>query len=195
MVIIFLLMIIFAYNLTQHSQIGRAFKTIKCDIEVSSIIGVPVLRYKVFAFALSAFYAAVGGGMLTIAIKFISPESYGLEDSIQYKIAMILGGAGSILGSVFGGLYLAFEPNVGSWMATVIPRGEKLTLGLSGALLVLVVYQFPRGIAGELVLFLKSRFLTRPRRGQYYINPPADYDYLGSMRKSFDPSEVNSNNK
>ncbi len=186
---LFLLMIIFAYNIIHHSQIGRAFKTIKCDVEVSSIIGVPVLRYKVYAFALSAFYAAIAGGMLMLATKMIGPESYVLEDSVQYKIALVLGGAGSILGSVFGGMYIAFEPNVAEWMASVVPRGDKLTHGLSGALLVFAVYFVPRGIAGELVLFFKRKFLTPPRRGQYRMNPPTDYDYLKSTKTS--PTSTN----
>ena len=78
-------LVIFAYNLCYHSQIGRAFKTIKCDVEISAIFGIPVVRYKLLAFGLSATYASVAGSLVLSLTKFISSDTFTITDSIDYN--------------------------------------------------------------------------------------------------------------
>ena len=59
----------------RRSQIGRAFHAIKCDHEVSQILGISLMKYKVLAFSLSAFYAAYAGGMASLLTKFVSKKN------------------------------------------------------------------------------------------------------------------------
>jgi len=173
-----LVLIIFAYNLLHHSQIGRAFRTIKCDVEVSTIMGIPVFKYKLLASAMSAVYAAVAGGLIMYLNRFIAPDSYGVNDSIDYIVASVIGGPGSILGSSFGGIFLVLEKDIATAVSHMVFKGDHLTRMFYGIFMILVVFIAPRGIVGELTKSLKSALIRSPKRGAYYTSPPADYDFL-----------------
>lgn len=173
-----LVLFFIAYNINHKSQIGRAFKTIKCDNEISLIMGIPVLRYKLFAFALNAFYAGVCGGFLTVLTKFIHPDSYTLSDSIQYVVAAVVGGPTSLLGGIIGGGFLAYEPDFTQAIANLIPNGKNLARGFYGLLLVIIVLFSPKGIAGQFTSWIKAKFHKMTRRGAYYVDAPPDYEFL-----------------
>lgn len=179
----FLLLIYFSYNLLRHSQVGRAFQAIKCDVEVASMLGVPVFRYKLFAFALSAFYTAIAGGLLLLQSRFIAPESYELRDSMHYSVANMLGGVGSILGAFLGGCWLTLEGEAGQRLSHVIPRSDRLMSAISGVLLIFTVYAAPTGLAGKISSIVSDRFFGKVKRGKYRISPPEDYDPL--LEKKF----------
>jgi branched-chain amino acid transport system permease protein len=172
-----------AYNIVHHSQIGRAFKMIKCDNEISMIMGVPVVRYKLLAFALSAIYAAFCGGFLTVLTKFIHPDSYPMHVSIDFLVANVIGGPGTLLGAIFGGIFMAFEPDIALRMAHVIPGGKDLASAFYGVILILAIFFVPYGISGEISRRLKARFQSMGRRGLYAFSPPPDYDYLEEDKK------------
>lgn len=174
-----------AYNIIHHSQIGRAFKSIKCDNEVTMILGVPVVYYKLLAFAVSGVYAAFCGGFLVILTKFISPDSYGSSTSIDFLIANAVGGAGGILGSVFGGAFLAFEPDITHYVADLVPRGKDLARAAYGIILVLIILFAPHGVIGDFAKRLKIRFRPKTRRGAFMTSPPPDFDYLEEKKQYF----------
>jgi branched-chain amino acid transport system permease protein len=171
-------LIIFAYNLMHHSPIGRAFRTIKCDVEISTILGIPVVKYKLLAFALSALYASTAGSLIMYLNKFISTDSYTVNDSIDYIVAAVVGGPESILGCSIGGLFLTFEKDIAASMGHLVFRGNFLTRMFYGVLMILIVFVAARGIGGEFTRRLKSKFLSKPQRGKYYYSPPPDYDFL-----------------
>lgn len=173
-----LVLIFIAYNIIHHSQIGRAFKTIRCDNEVSMIMGIPVVRYKFLAFMMCAVYAGFCGGFLTLLTKFIHPESYGFNDSVNFLVASVIGGPGSILGSFVGGTFLAYEQDLTMAIANFLPRGKDLARVSYGLILILAVVFVPMGIAGQLVSLLKSKFLPMGRRGSHQVAPPPDYDFF-----------------
>ena len=176
--VFFLFLLWFSYNIVRHSQIGRALKTIKCDKEISSIMGVPVARYKMFAFSIAAFYAGMAGGLMLLQSKFIAPESYQLSDSVGIVVANVIGGSASLLGAVLGGIYLSYEYDVGIWLSRLFARGERLMIIMNGVFLIVVIYLAPTGIAGELSKRVKAKFSKRPKRGDYYSSPAENYDYL-----------------
>lgn len=180
-----LVLIYIAYNIIHHSQIGRAFKSIKCDNEVTMILGIPVVRYKLLAFAVSGIYAAFCGGFLVILTKFISPESYGTNTSIDFLMASAIGGPGGILGSVFGGAFLAFEPDLTHYISDLIPRGKDLARAAYGAILILIILFAPHGVVGEFSKRLKIKFRSKTRRGTFMISPPPDFDYLEEKKQYF----------
>lgn len=171
-------LIIFVYNIWHHSQVGRAFRTIRCDTEVSIIMGIPVVRYKLLAFAMSALYASIAGSLVMYLNQFIAPDSYTVNDSIDYIVASVVGGPASILGCSVGGIFLAFEKELASAMAHVVFRGNHLTRMFYGILMIFIVFVAPRGIVGEATKKLKSALIRRPKRGAYYLAPPPDFDFL-----------------
>ncbi len=78
----------------------------------AEIIGVELGRYKVGAFALSSGLAAMGGALLGAYQQFVSPDEFSLFLSIQYIAIIIVGGVGTIFGSVLGALFLGGLPAV-----------------------------------------------------------------------------------
>jgi len=95
-----------------RSYIGRAMIAVR-DRDISAeILGVNLLRTKLLAFALGAFYAGVAGGLLGYFYGAITPEYFALTLSIFYLAAVIVGGLGSVLGSIFGAIFMTFVPEV-----------------------------------------------------------------------------------
>ena len=95
----------------QRSYIGRAFIAVR-DRDISAeILGVSLLRTKLLAFALGAFYAGVAGGLLGYFYGNITPEYFTITLSIYYLAAIIVGGA-TVLGSVLGAVFMTFVPEV-----------------------------------------------------------------------------------
>lgn len=93
-----------------RSYIGRSLVAVR-DRDISAeILGVNLLRAKLLAFALGAFYAGVAGGALGYFYGAITPEYFALTLSIFYLAAVIVGGLGSVLGSIFGAIFMAFVP-------------------------------------------------------------------------------------
>lgn len=180
-----LILFFIAHNIIHHSQIGRAFRAIKTDNEITMILGVPVVRYKLLAFSLSALYAGFSGGFLIIINKVISPDSYSVFTSRDFLMANIVGGAGGLFGSVIGGAFLTFEPSVIHFISEYVPNGKNLTHAVYGVILLVVVLFFPTGIAGELSRIVKSRFRRNIRRANFKISPPPDFDYLEATKQYF----------
>jgi branched-chain amino acid transport system permease protein len=173
-----LILIFISFNLIHRSQIGRAFRAIKCDEEVASIMGVSVIRYKLLAFALSAFFAACGGGLMLVLIPFIGPDSHTLHESVEYIIGTVIGGPGSVLGGFLGGVYLASEQGLAKFLADLFPKGQTLLSTFHGVVLILTIYFVPNGLARALGGVFSRWANHSVRRWQYYINPPPDYDVL-----------------
>ena len=103
------LMLLTAANI-MRSRIGRAFVAIRDRDIAAEAIGVDVTYYKVLSFAVSAFYAGVAGGLYAYTLGYIHPEHFTLLLSIQYIAMIIIGGMGSIIGSVFGAIFLVVMP-------------------------------------------------------------------------------------
>ena len=71
-----------------------------------------LLRTKLLAFAIGAFYAGVAGGLLGYFYGAITPEYFVLTLSVFYLAAVIVGGLGTVLGSVLGALFMTFVPEL-----------------------------------------------------------------------------------
>lgn len=99
--ILALIMGVFA-RLVIGSRIGRAFSAIRDSDIAASALGVNVVRYKIMSFAFSAFYAGIGGGIWAYALGFISPGVFAPTLSILLLSMVVVGGLGTITGSVLG---------------------------------------------------------------------------------------------
>ena len=143
-----------ARNLAR-THIGRAFVAVR-DRDISAeILGVNLLRTKLTAFAIGAFYAGVAGGLLGYFYGAITPEYFLLSLSVYYLAAIIVGGLGTVLGSVLGALFMTFVPEAlrllahgsSQWFPGV--AGLLLPMGqvVFGVLIIVFLIFEPHGLA------------------------------------------------
>ena len=140
-----LLMTLGAANLVK-SRIGRAFIAIR-ESEIAALaMGVNLTLYKTLAFAVSAFYAGIGGSLMGHLIGYISPDGFNFLVSIYFLSMIVIGGLASIFGSILGALLLTALPYLLSGI-------KNLPMVIYGACLILVVMFEPQGLRGRWTKF------------------------------------------
>ncbi len=138
------LMFLLAWNLTR-GRFGRAMIAVRDQEVAASTVGVDVARVKVTSFALSAAYASVAGAMSIMVDRTASASNplFYFQRSIEFLIAVVIGGAATIAGPLLGAILL-----------TVLQRNaqgtESLAPALLGGLLILAVYVLLDGVVGGL---------------------------------------------
>ncbi len=100
---------LFTANLFR-SKVGRAFVAVRDQDVAASVIGVNVFRYKLLAFATSSFFVGLAGAMIAYYRNIITWERFTLETSIIYLAMIIVGGLGTIRGSLFGAALITLLP-------------------------------------------------------------------------------------
>src|SRR5262247_2326731 len=93
-----------------RSRVGRAFIAIRDHDIAAEIIGINIFRYKLLAFAISSFYAGVTGVLYTYFLGIANYEQFQIGVSIDYLAMIIIGGLGSVLGSIFGAIFVTLLP-------------------------------------------------------------------------------------
>lgn len=111
LMVICVIAIVATMNLVR-SRIGRAFIAIRDQDIAAEIIGISVFRYKLMSFAISSFYAGVCGVMYTYYLGIANYEQFQIITSIDYLAMVIIGGLGSILGTIFGAIFITMLPIV-----------------------------------------------------------------------------------
>ena len=103
-------MALLAKNL-MRSETGRAFMAVR-DMDVAaSVIGIPIMRTKLLAFAISSFYCGVAGALYAFCyLGTVEPEAFILDLSFRVLFMIIIGGVGSILGSFLGAGFITLFP-------------------------------------------------------------------------------------
>lgn len=132
-----------AHNLLR-GRIGRAMVAVRDHPLAAEAMGVHLARLKTGAFAVSAVYTGIAGALGAIAVQFVSPDSFTVFLSITLFVGMVVGGVASIPGSIFGGLFIVFVPNVAEQVSKAAPAA------VYGVLLILCLYVMPSGVAGAL---------------------------------------------
>ena len=147
LMVIMVIALVGAMNLIR-SRIGRSFIAIRDQEIAAEIIGINVFKTKLIAFAVSSFYAGVCGVMYTYYLGIANYENFQLITSIDYLAMIIIGGLGSVLGSVFGAFFI-----------TLLPFGVRIfmeTVGVffvEGVYLAQVIAQMRLIIFGGLIIF------------------------------------------
>jgi branched-chain amino acid transport system permease protein len=150
------LAIVATLNLVR-SRIGRAFIAIRDQDIAAEIIGINIFRYKLLAFAISSFYAGVTGVLYTYFLGIANYEQFQINVSIDYLAMIIIGGLGSVLGSVLGAMFVTLLPIVirlwmeafgGVFLApqTVLNLIPNLRLMMFGALIIFFLVVEPEGL-------------------------------------------------
>jgi branched-chain amino acid transport system permease protein len=93
-----------------RTRVGRAFIAVR-DRDISAeLMGIDLFRTKLTAFMVSSYYAGIAGGLLVYFTKVVTPESFPLSLSIQFLAMIIVGGLGSIKGTLFGAVFVTLVP-------------------------------------------------------------------------------------
>lgn len=129
-----------AANLAR-SKVGRAFLALKESEVATETLGISTAEYRTLAFAVSAFYTGVAGGLFAYVVSYISPDAFSIELSIDFVAMVILGGMGSITGSILGAVVLTV---LNQYLA-VLHDFRALLFGLA---VIVCMILMPGGIAG-----------------------------------------------
>ncbi len=136
-----------------RSPTGRAFVAIR-DSEISAqSMGIDIARYKLLAFAISAGLAGLGGALYAHKIQYLSPDQFGVVQSIDLLLMVVIGGLGSIHGAFFGAIFLIGMPQLialgKDWLPPAIGQATGLQSVLYGVVLIAFVIAEPMGIYGR----------------------------------------------
>ena len=101
-----------AIHLLDSSRIGRAWVAIREDEIAAAAMGVPVFRMKLAAFAIGACTAGVGGVVYASQVGFINPPTFNIFQSILILTMVVIGGMGSIAGSIIGATVVVLLPEI-----------------------------------------------------------------------------------
>jgi len=140
-----------ALNLVR-SHVGRAFVAIRDSDIAAEVVGVNLTIYKTLAFAVSAFYAGIGGALLAYVLGFLEPQLFTLFESITYFSMIVLGGLGTIPGAILGAVILTLLPQQLAALKQWLPL-------VYGTVIILVMTVEPMGLYGRWVkvkLWFKS---------------------------------------
>jgi branched-chain amino acid transport system permease protein len=150
-------MALLAKNL-MRSETGRAFMAVR-DMDVAaSVIGIPMMKTKLLAFAISSFYCGVAGALHAFCyLGTVEPEAYTLDLSFRILFMIIIGGVGSILGAFLGAAFITLFPiflNLASgWMSHAFgveishATVSNLELMIFGGLIIFFLIVEPNGLA------------------------------------------------
>lgn len=156
-----------ARNLVR-SDTGRSFMAIRDMDTAAGVIGIPIFRTKLLAFALSAAYLGVAGALWAFAyLGTVEPHGFDLNRSFQVLFVAIIGGLGSIVGSFLGAAFVALLPVALSFVQSTVLE-DTLSVGLLenvqkmifGALILLILIKEPEGLA-RLVFVLREKLRAR----------------------------------
>ena len=132
------------------SPTGRALRAIHDSEVAARVLGVDVARYKLLAFVLSAIYAAVAGAYLALFDALVTPAAAGFLRSVEFVTMAVLGGLGSVLGSLVGAAVLVLLPQ----LLTVFHEYEHIALGL---IMILCMIFLPAGVVPSLAKLVPRR--------------------------------------
>ena len=130
---------------------GRAFRALHDSEIAARVAGVDVNKFKLQAFVIAAVYASIAGSALALMNGFVNPDQAGFLHSVEMVTMVVLGGLGSVVGSIVGAAVLIMLPQA----LTVFQEYENFLLGL----IIIVSMIFMR----EGIVPMASKFLTRRR--------------------------------
>jgi branched-chain amino acid transport system permease protein len=134
------------------SRFGRQFRAVRDDDVAAELMGIHVARTRVIAFATSAACAGLGGGLFIVIQGAVDPTTFLVSLSITLVAAMVIGGIGTLMGAVWGGVILGFS---NTWITDLSNAlginptsnvGANLQAAIFGSLLIILILAAPGGI-------------------------------------------------
>ncbi|WP_066062309.1 branched-chain amino acid ABC transporter permease [Neobacillus soli] len=153
LLLIFVLLGILITRLIIHSGFGRACTAIREDELAAQAMGIPVFKTKVMMFTISAAFCGAAGALYAHFLHVVSPETFAFGMSVTILTMVMIGGQGSIAGSIIGASILTVS-------SEVLRETPELRMLIYGLLIVIMIMFFPKGIMG-LFKISKKRLLQR----------------------------------
>jgi branched-chain amino acid transport system permease protein len=135
------LLTLFVLSRIVTSRLGRIFVAIRDDELAAEACGIATFPAKVLAFVIATFFAGLAGALYAHHARFVSADSFGLDETFVILTMLIVGGMGSLLGPALGAVLLVILPEVFRFLAEY--RGV-----VYGVILIGVILLRPEGIAG-----------------------------------------------
>lgn len=150
------LLLFFARNLFR-TKVGKAFVAIRDQDISAEVMGVHVFKYKLASFGVSSFYVGVAGALLAYQARIISPENFPITLAIDQLGMIIIGGMGSILGSIFGAVFITLLPellrlgtnSLSDTFPQLVTLFASIKVGVFGLAIVLFLVFEPDGMAAR----------------------------------------------
>jgi len=151
-----IVVILLAHNLARSTH-GRALFAIRNDEVAAEALGVDTTRYKVLAFVIGAFFAGVAGGLFAHFLSYLNPSSFTFLKSIEVIAMVVLGGMGSITGSVLAAIVLTLLPEL-------LRSVKDFRMVIYALMLIVLMITRPQGLMGtrELVLPWRRKAASSP---------------------------------
>lgn len=137
-----------------HSRAGRVMLAIRQNEDLAEAMGVMTSRYKLFAFVMSSILAGLAGTLYAHYIGFLNPEPFGVDQSLNIILAVILGGSGTLTGPIVGAVSVTFLPEL-------LRFADSFRLITYGLILVVATIFLPKGLV-PLMAALWRRLRTSP---------------------------------
>jgi branched-chain amino acid transport system permease protein len=134
-------LVLFVLARLVRSRVGRTFVAIREDELAAQSCGIAVFPAKVLSFTIATFFAGVAGAFFAHHARFVSADSFRLDETFLILTMLIVGGMGSLVGPVIGAIALVILPEVARFLAEY--RGV-----VYGLILIAVILFRPEGIAG-----------------------------------------------
>ena len=143
-------MYLLATNL-MRSRDGRALVAVRDHYLSAEIMGVNLTKYRILSFGISSFYAGVGGALFAHYLGYVSVEGFDILLSIQFLGMIIIGGLGSVMGSLMGTAFMVLLPEA---MEALVKLGTGFIEDGSAVLINAVPYLKEMSIGLVIILFL-----------------------------------------
>jgi len=132
-----------------RSRIGRAFMAIRENELAAAAMGIPTARMIILAFAWSGFVVGAAGALYAALVRRVSPDAFDLVELMLHFAIVVVGGLGSIAGSLLGAIMLTIAPQ----LLRDLPGFESILLA---GLMIVVLLILPRGLVSLLELGVPS---------------------------------------
>src|SRR3954466_10824469 len=138
-----------------NSRSGRAMMAIRDQYMAADTMGIARALHKSVTFGIRAAYTGIAGALSASAIAFVAPDSFNIFLSIKFLIGLVVGGVGSLTGSIIGGIFYVLVDNSAQALSTFVKNDLGLQFDLSaytvfGILLIVLMHLMPMGIVGRL---------------------------------------------
>jgi branched-chain amino acid transport system permease protein len=137
-----------------RSSVGRGLAALAQDEVAAACLGVDVRRSKIGVFVLSAVLASVAGSLYAHYFGYVNPDAFSIFKSLDLVIMVVVGGMGSIWGTLFGVAFITVLPHLLDFF-------ESYTEIIHGVILVLILLFLPQGLVSGLVDLVRIRWARR----------------------------------
>ncbi len=145
LVLVLVLLLIFTYNFI-NSSTGRALLTMKGSQAAAQAMGINLLKFKLIAFCVATAYAGLAGGLYMSFIRSAYPSQWILNLSLQILAVVVIGGARTITGPIFGALVVFGIPELVFKNIPFLAGIDGLSYIFTGVLIILVILFYPYGL-------------------------------------------------